>query len=40
LGCGFSTGAGVVGCDEHPVIIISASIAISNFFIATFLSCV
>ena len=32
--------AGVDGCEEHPVNIISASIAISNFFIATFLSCV
>jgi hypothetical protein len=29
----------VVGSDEHPVNISSASIAISNLFIATFPSC-
>ena len=30
MGCGFSTGAGVVGCDEHPVIIISARDAVED----------
>jgi hypothetical protein len=37
LGWGFS--AGLVGCDEQAAISAIAGIAISSFFIATFLSC-